>query len=178
MSPKKKVPEPKTAKSGKIAVTQPGSVQPAAERKAAEAELNMLINKFTPTQLKLIGALRKSLRRRIPTAHEVVYEYRDCYVISFSPSGHGFEGVFALRGSEKAVRLYFNQGKDLLDPEKLLQGTSQTRYIEVEGPSTLSRPAVAKLMDVALAHNRVPFASEGGGSVTVRLTTAKKRQNR
>src|SRR5207342_3525088 len=88
-----------------------GSTQSASARRAAEAELSGLIDKFSPTQLRLIAAMRRSLLKRLPTAHEVVYEYRDCFVISYSPSGHGYEGVLGIRGSAEDVRLYFNQGK-------------------------------------------------------------------
>lgn len=174
MSVKKKAGPRKPKAQAKVT----GSAQSAAERRAAEAELGALIAKFTPTALRLISAIRKSLRKRLPTAHEVAYEYRDCFVISFSPSERGYEGVFAIRGSQEGVKLYFNQGKDLPDPEKLLQGSSQTRFIDVEGASTLTRPLVVSLIEAALTHNRAPFASAGAGSVVIRSTTAKKRPQR
>ena len=49
--------------------------------------------------LRLVSAMRRWLRKRLPTAHEVVYEYRDCFLISYSPSERGYEGVLAIRGS-------------------------------------------------------------------------------
>jgi hypothetical protein len=58
----------------------------------------------------------------------------------------------------------------------LLQGSSQTRFIDVEGASTLARPEVARLIDEAITRNRVPFASAGRGSVIIRSTSAKKRR--
>ena len=65
----------------------------------------------------------------------------------------------------------------LPDPEKLLQGSGgQTRWIHVEGACTLARPAVASLIDEAIARNRVPFASAGRGSVVIRSTSAKQRR--
>src|SRR5204863_2427932 len=99
--------------------------QSAVERRSAEAVLRGLIAKFSPAHLRLVGALRRWLQRRLPTAHEVVYEYRDCFVISYSPSEHGYEGVLAIRGSADAVKLYFSSGKGLPDPEKLLQGAAK-----------------------------------------------------
>jgi hypothetical protein len=151
------------------------SSQSAAERRAAEAELRILIAKFAPAHLRLIGAVRRSLRKRLPAAHEVVYEYRDCFVISYSPSEHGYEGVLAIRGSADGVKLYFNQGKGLPDPEKLLQGSANARWILVEGASTLARPAVVRLIDEAIARNRVPFARTGRGPTVIRSTSAKQR---
>lgn len=148
--------------------------QSAAERRAAEAELRTLIDRFAPGRLRLIGAVRRSLRGRLPTAHEVVYEYRDCFVISYSPSERGYEGVFAVRGSAEGVRFYFNQGKDLEDPEKLLRGSARARFIDVEGAATLSHPAVVRLIEQAMARNRVPFPRAGRGPVVVRSTSAKR----
>jgi hypothetical protein len=156
----------------------PASPQSAAERRSAEATLRTLIDKFAAEQLRLVVATRKSLLKYLPTAHEIVYEYRDCFVISYSPSEHGYEGVFAIRGSEDGVKLYFNQGKALPDPAKLLKGSAQSRWILLEGASTLARPEVAQLIDVAIAHNRVPFASDGSGSVIIRSTSAKKSGSR
>src|SRR5437867_8487029 len=114
-----------------------------------------------------------------PTAHEVVYEYHDFFVISYSPNERGYEGVLAIRASANGVRLYFNRGKEFPDPEKLLQGSgNQTRSINLEGASTLARPAVAHLIDEAIARNRVPFARAGRGSVVIRSASAKQRRRR
>jgi hypothetical protein len=162
-----------------VEVEVPGSTQSAVARRSAEAEVRTLIDKFAPAHLRLIGAMRRWLRKRLPTAHEVVYEYRDWFVISYSPNEHGYEGVLAIRGSADGVKLYFNQGKELPDPEKLLQGSgNQTRSIDVEGASTLARPEVARLIDEAIARNRVPFARAGRGSVVIRSTSAKQRRRR
>src|SRR5881396_1282174 len=104
-------------RSIQVEVEVPGSTQSAVARRSAEAQLRTLIAKFAPAHLRLIGAMRRWLRKRLPTAHEVVYEYRDWFVISYSPSEHGYEGVLAIRGREDGVKLYFNQGQELRDPE-------------------------------------------------------------
>ena len=99
--------------SAKVAVEVPGSAQSAAAaRRSAEAQVRTLIAQFTPTQLRLIAAMRKSLRKRLPTAHEVVYEYRNlgAVVISFSPSEQGYEGVLAIRGDADGVKLSDHSG--------------------------------------------------------------------
>src|SRR5438094_1869096 len=163
-------------RSIQVEVEVPGSTQSAVARRSAEAQLRTLIATFAPAHLRLIGAMRRWLRKRLPTAHEVVYEYRDWFVISYSPNERGYEGVLAIRGSADAVKLYFNQGKDLPDPAKLLQGSSQTRWIHLEGVSTLARPAVAALIEEAITRNCVPFALAGRGSVVIRSTSAKKRR--
>jgi hypothetical protein len=164
-------------RSSQVKGEVPGSTQSAAARRSAEAELRMLIAKFTPEHLRLISAMRKSLRKRLPTAHEVVYEYQNlgAVVISLSPNDRGYEGVLGIRADAEGVRLYFTRGKELPDPKKLLQGSAQTRWIDVEGAPTLARPEIVSLIDEAIDSNRVPFARTGRGSVVIRSTSAKKR---
>ncbi len=155
------------------------STQSAVARRSAVAELRRLIAKFAPAHQRLIGTTRRWMRKRLPTAHEVVYEYKDFFVISYSPNERGYEGVFAIGASAKGVRLYFNRGKELPDPEKLLQGSGkQTRSIDLEGASTLARPELARLIDEAIARNRVPFARTGRGPVVIRSVSAKQRRRK
>ena len=168
-------------RSVQLEVEVPGSTQSAVARRSAEAELRTLVAKFAPAHLRLVGAMRRSLRKRLPTAYEVVYEYRNqgAVVISVSPNEHGYEGALAIRADADGVKLYFTLGKELPDPAKLLQGSSQTRFIDVEGASTLARPEVACLIDEAIARNPVPFARAGRGSVVMSpSTSAKKRRRR
>jgi len=163
-------------RSVQVEIEVADSTQSAAARRSAEAQVRAGIAKFAPAHLRLVSSMRRWLKRRLPTAHEVVYEYRDCFLISYSPSERGYEGVLAIRGSAEGVRLYFNRGKGLPDPEKLLQGSGQTRWIQVEGASTLARPTVARLIDEAIARNRVPFARAGRGSVVDRAASQRRRR--
>ena len=176
MSVKKK---PSERRSAQVEVEAPDTTQSAAARRSAEAELRTLIVKFAPEHARLVASVRRWLRKRLPTAHEVVYEYRDSFVISYSPNERGYEGVLAIRASADGVRLYFNFGKGLPDPAKLLQGSgSQARWILMEGAFTLAAPAVVRLIDEAITRNRVPFARTGRGPVVIRSTSAKQRRTR
>ena len=159
-------------RSTKVEVEADGKTQSATERRAAEAELSSLVERYAPEHQRLVAAMRRSLQKRLPTAHEVVYEYgnQGAVVVSFSPTEHGYDGVLAIRGSADGVKLYFNQGKDLPDPEKLLQGSSRTRWIHMQSARALARPEVASLIEEAIARNSVPFASAGRGSVVIRST--------
>lgn len=155
------------------------ATQPAAERRAAEAELSALIDKCAAAHRGVVEALRRSLRKRLPSAHEIVYEYRDFFVISYSPNDHGYEGVLGVRGSADGVTLWFNRGHELPDPEKLLKGSGkQVRSLDIESAATLARPAVARLIEAVIERNPVPFARGGAGSVVIRATSAKKRNEK
>jgi hypothetical protein len=171
--------EPSGRRSARVEVELPGSAQSAAARRSAEAELRTLIARYAPEHLRLINAMRRRLLKLLPAAHEVVYEYRDFFVISYSPNEHGYEGVLAIHAGTNGVKLFFNRAKELPDPANLLQGSGKKmRSITVEGASTLARPEVARLIDEAIALNRVPFARAGRGSVVIRSTSAKKRRSR
>lgn len=150
-------------------------MQPSVKRRSTESQVRTIINSYAPTQLRLIVAMRRLLRKRLPTAHEIVYAYHNlgAVVISFSPSEHGYEGVLAIRGNKDGVKLYFNQGITLSDPEKLLRGSAKARWIQVERASTLTRTAVVSLIDEAIARNRVPFTLEGSGLVVIRAASGK-----
>jgi hypothetical protein len=81
-----------------MSTSQP-STQSATARRSAEADLRGLVANFAPAHEGLVGTMRRSLRKRLPTAYEVVYEYYDCFVISYSPNERGYEGVLAVRAS-------------------------------------------------------------------------------
>lgn len=168
----KKVPTKRRPAQSKA--SDSSSAQSAKDRRSAEAQLRTLITKFAPTHRRFISAMRRSLKKRLPTALELVYEYRDFFVISYSPNEHGYEGVLGIRASADGVKLYFNHGKELADPEKLLRGSGkQARAVSLESTSTLSQPAIASLIDQAIAHNRIPFASDGAGALIIRSAATK-----
>lgn len=164
-------------RSVKVEIEVLDGTQTAASKRAAEGEVRALIGTYALTRPRLIGAIRRWLKKRLPTAHEVVYEYRDCFVISYSPNEHGYEGLLGIRASRDGVRLYFNFAKELPDPEKLLQGSGkQTRWMNLESASVLARPEVASLIDEAIARNQIPFADTGTGSVVIRSTSAQQQR--
>lgn len=145
------------------------SPQPAAARRAAEARLRELLEELAPGQDRLVAAVRRWLRKRLPAAIELVYGYSGWVVSSFSPSDRGYDGVFAIRADPEEVKLYFNRGKGLPDPEKLLQGKAKlVRWIPLPDAAALKHPAVVRLVDAAIARDGGAFASEGRGAVVIR----------
>ena len=143
-----------------------------------ESELREITDKFAPAHQRLVSAARRILRTRLPAAHEIVYQYRTWFVISYSPNEKGYEGVLAIRGDVNGVKLYFTNGKELPDSGKLLKGSANARYIEIEKTSTLTDPAVSHLMDEAIARNRTAFAPSGRGSIVIRSKSTTKRPKR
>lgn len=151
----------------------------ASHRRAAEAAIEKLVSEHASEHAALLKATRKALRKRLPTAHEIVYEYRDALVISISPDERGYAGVFAIRGDAEGVKLYFNFGKSLPDPDGLLRGSGgQARWVRIESQATLRKPALKTLMEAAIANHRVPFDDEGRGAIVVRETSAARRKHK
>src|SRR5262245_41258715 len=128
MSGNKKAP---SRRGVKVEVEVPGSAQSAAARRSAESQLRTLIDTFAPTHQRLIGALRRSLRKRLATAHEVVYEYRNlgAVVISFSPNEHGYEGARRTRAAAASATLYVRRRKGVPAPRALARGASRPRGV-------------------------------------------------
>ncbi len=163
--------------NGTSKAAAPGAVQSATERRLAEAESHRLIAAFAPSHARLVAGMREVLRKRLPTAHELVYEYRSWFVISFSPTEAGHEGVLGIRGDADGIRLYFTHGQDLPDPGKLLKGSAQVRYIDVMDAAELRQPAVMSLMEASIARSPVPFGSAGRGSIIIRSAKAPAKKS-
>jgi hypothetical protein len=141
-----------------------------------EAQLRSLIEKFDPKDQRLIRSVRSAVRKRLPTANELVYDYGNSLVIGYSPTQAGIESVVATTARADGMSLYFNQGKKLPDPRKLLMGSGkQTGFIRVEAARELTHPDVEALIAAALEQASVPLASKGRGTLVIKSTSAKKR---
>ncbi len=152
---------------------------PAKTTSTPEAQLRAMIAKCDPGQQPLIRAVRAALRKRLPTANELVYVYATGLVISYSPSEHGIQGILSTAARADGVALYFNQGPKLPDPKKLLQGSAkQTRFIPVESARRLAHPDVEALIAAAIKASAVALPSTGRGRVIIRTDGATKRPRR
>src|SRR5437764_5494913 len=134
------------------------SVPVRESTRPAEAQLRSFVAKFTPEHQSLIRAVRSWLRKRLPAAHELVYDNYNFFVIGYSPTERPSDAVLSIAAGANGVRIYFIRGKGLPDPNKLLKGSgNQTRSIDLESASALARPAVRRLIDEAISRTRVPF---------------------
>lgn len=144
---------------------------------APEAQLRTYIARFDPKTQKLIRSVRSALRKRFPTANELVYDYGFSLVIGYSPSEHGIESVVSTSARGDGVALYFNRGPELPDPKGLLQGAArQVRFIPLESASRLAHPDVKALMAAAVELSRVKLPGSGKGAVIIKSDSAKKKR--
>lgn len=150
-----------------------------AKPTGVEEQLQGFIDKFDPSNQTLIRAVRKALRKRLPTAHELVYDNYNFFVIGFSPTERPTDAILSMACSANGVGLAFPYcGTKLPDPHKLLRGSgASNRSIHLESAATLARPEVADLIDAAVAI-RKPLPSSGRGSVIIRSVSVKQRPRR
>lgn len=142
----------------------------------AETRLKGFIDKFEPAQQALIRAARKALRKRLPTAHELVYDNYNFFVIGYGPTERPSDAILSLTGAAKGVGLCFIHGASLPDPQKILLGSgNQTRFIRVDSVEVLARPAVEALIKAAIAKAKTPLPSKGRGSLIIRSVSTKQR---
>ena len=146
---------------------------------SAEQQLKGFIAKFEPKHQKLIRSLRKALRKRFPSANELVYDYSQFFVIGYSPTEHGVDSIISIVRGADGLRLYFNQGNKLQDPKKILLGSGkQTRFIRIESPRTLILPEVEAMLETVIDRAKAPIHPGGRGKLIIKSSAAKRRPKR
>ena len=147
----------------------------AGTRRSPDAVLRALIATYDPKAQTLIRAVRSAIRKRLPAANELVYDYSGSLVLSYTPTEHGKDGVLSTAMKPDGLRLYFGGGPKLPDPKKLLQGSGGARYILVDSATRLTHPDVKALIAAAVAQSKFPLAAKGKGEILDRSADQKKR---
>jgi hypothetical protein len=145
----------------------------------ANRQLRGFIDKFDAKDQRLIRSVRAAMRRRLPTANELVYDNYNFFVIGYSPTERPTDAPLSIAARANGVGLCFIHGAKLPDPKGLLLGSGrQTRFIRVEAASQLRDPDVATLIAVAISRNAKPFASSGRRRLIIRAISARQRPRR
>ena len=145
----------------------------------AEKQLGEFIGKFELTLQRLIKAVRNKLRRRFPSAHEIVYDNYNFLVIGYSPTERPSDSIVSMAAAANGVGLCFIHGARLPDPKGILLGSGkQTRFIRLQSASVLKRPEVEALLAAAASEAEVPLDAKGRGKLTIRSVSAKQRPRR
>ncbi|MBK7753376.1 MAG: hypothetical protein IPI41_12440 [Flavobacteriales bacterium] len=121
---------------------------------------------------KLIQAVREFLQKRFPTANELVYDYARNFVIGYSPTEAGGEGI-ALSADADGVRFSLtNRSFRIL---QFLQGKAGVRYMMLGSAKDLLRPEVEALMVAAEKAAKVPLKASGRGELIMKPSASEKR---
>lgn len=151
----------------------------AMETPSPTKQLASFIAKFDPKMQRRIRAIRAALRKRFPTAHELVYDNYNFFVIGYSSTERPSDSIVSVAANSKGVGLCFIYGASLPDPQKVLNGSgNQTRFVRLTSPATLSEPAIAALIRTAIAESDPPLPRTGKGKLIIRSISDKQRPRR
>jgi hypothetical protein len=103
--------------------------------------------RFDPEIARQARAARRRLRRMMPTAVELIYDNYNALVFGFAPDEHASSAILSIALYPRWVTLFFLQGRNLPDPEGLLEGAGQiVRSIRLESERDLRHAAAAPVM--------------------------------
>ncbi|HEY2906225.1 MAG TPA: DUF1801 domain-containing protein [Vicinamibacterales bacterium] len=144
-----------------------------------EKALAGFIDKFDPPRRALIRSARAALRKRLPTANELVWDNYNFFVIGYSATERPSDSIVSIAAAANGVGLAFYRGASLPDPHGILQGAGvQNRFVRLESASTLRRPDVQALISAAVDQARTPFRARGPRSLIIRSISTKQRPRR
>lgn len=153
----------------------------AGSAPSPEAQLSGFLAKYLPATAKQFRAARKSMKKRLPGAIELVYDNWNWLVVGYSPNGKPSLAVFSLVATPKWVTLCFLlNGPRLKDPQKLLNGSGKrVRSVHLlGGAKDLEKPAIRALIDQALELAAFPFDAKAKGKLVIQSISAKQRWRR
>jgi Domain of unknown function (DU1801) len=144
-----------------------------------ERRLKSFVDKFEPKHQTLIRAVRKALRARFPTAHELAYDNYNFFVIGYSPTERPSDAIVSMAAGASGIGLCFIRGASLPDPKKVLLGSGkQTRFVRLESAAVLKRPEIERLIAAAIAQGKTPLPATGRGMLIIRSVSVKQRARR
>jgi hypothetical protein len=142
-------------------------------------QLANFIAKFDPAVAKLIRSCRAALRKRLPTATELVYDNYNFFVIGYSPTERPSDAIVSLAAGANGVGLAFIYGATLPDPTGILLGSgSQTRFIRLPSAKKLAEPEVEALLRAAISRAKAPLPKSRKGKTIIKSISAKQRPRR
>lgn len=150
-----------------------------AANQSPEQQLRAFVAKFAPGHQRVIRAARRRLRRRFPTATELVYDNYNFFVIGYSSTGRPSDALVSIAAAANGVGVCFIYGAKLADPHRLLQGSGkQTRFLRLEDGAELEDARVLALLAAADRQAKVPMPADGKGQLIIKSISAKQRPRR
>jgi len=151
----------------------------SAQSEDPEKQLASFIAKFDPPMIRLINAVRSALRKRLPTANEVVYDNYNFFVIGYSSTERASDCILSLAANAKGIIISFYYGATLPDPAGVLQGSgSQNRFIRLSRAEDLAKAENEALIAAAARQAKTPLAAKGTGRLIIKSISAKQRPRR
>lgn len=142
-------------------------------------QVESFIRKFDPAVANLARSVRSAMRKRFPTAVELVYDNYNALAMGFATTERVSDVIVSIAVYARGINLWFMYGRSLPDPKKLLQGQgNQGAFIRVQDISILGNPDVDALLKAATKHAKPPLPKNGRGYTIVKSVSAKQRPRR
>jgi hypothetical protein len=139
-------------------------------------QLDSCLRRFDPAVRRLVREARTRLRRRLPTAIELVYDNYNALAIGFASSERMSDTIVSLAVYARGVNLYFMYGAALPDPHHLLLGSgNQGRFVRLESAALLDRHEIEDLLAAAIKEGDTPLPRGGRGRVIIKSISPKQR---
>jgi Domain of unknown function (DU1801) len=159
----------RTKTSGSVAASPLGVADPAQQ-------LSGFIAKFSPEIAALAKAVLAKMRKRLPGAVELVYDNYNALAIGFGPGERASEAVFSIALFPRWISLFFLQGANLHDPQKILKGSgTRARHIVLKDAGSLDDPAIQALIAQALKTAVVPIDPSSKRRLVIKSVSEKQR---
>ena len=146
---------------------------------ATERRIETFVAKYTPDIAAQLRDARQRLRAHFPRGVEMVFDNYNALVFGIGPSERTRESFISIAGYPKWVTLFFLDGASLEDPQSLLEGEGkQVRGIRLKTPADMGTPAVAALIEQAIASRRDALAVAAPLSTVIKAEVEKQRPRR
>jgi hypothetical protein len=149
------------------------------KEKSPEKLLAGFIDKYNPEIGVLARAALAKMGTLLPGALELVYDNYNALAIGFGPNERASEAILSIALYPRWVSLFFLQGANLSDPQKILKGSGrQVRHIVLENASDLDKPAIQALIAQALRCAPRPLDPATPARTIIKSISAKQRPRR
>jgi hypothetical protein len=146
---------------------------------SAEKQLDRFLDAFTPEIAALARSALTTLRKRLPSAIELVYDNYNALACGFAPNERASDGIFSIAVYPKNIIFFFLQGAKIPDPDGMLHGAgSRVRYVPLKDEKTLDRADVKAMMTTAMKMAKVPFNKDTKYKLVIKSVSAKQRPRR
>lgn len=142
-------------------------------------QIAAFLAKYAPEIARQARVLRRELRSRLPGGVEFVYDNYAGLVFGYGPTDRPSEAVLSLFLNPRHVTLCFLKGATLRDPDRILKGGGNVvRNVVLDGASGLERPAIERLIVLAVKAAKPSFPKGGTIPTVIRSVSAKQRPRR
>jgi hypothetical protein len=118
---------------------------------SSENEIQKLLSSYSDEVKTNVAILRKKIKALLPN----IIEQLDlpAKMIGYCYGQKYTDLICVIIPSKKGLKLGFNRGSSLPDPEKLLQGNGKiSRYVQICSEQQIESPAIKILIESALNH--------------------------